>query len=143
MVKDFSFCKGFLSIFLQLPNIRRQAFEDGQSKDGQHEVEENKDEFRPNKKPLKKSSKTKLDVKKEWSHKETLRLIELWENEEVHYNIKHRGCSKKDQRHNGLQRVPVGLEECGNIVDLKEIGKFLHKEVNLRIQKNLDQVLMT
>ena len=143
MVKGFSFCKGFLSIFLQLPNIRRQAFENGQSKDGQSEVEENEGEYRPNKKPLKKSNKTKLGVTKERSHKETLRLVEFWENEEVHYNIKHRGCSKKDHRHNGLQRVPVGLEECGNIADLKEIVKFLHKEVNLRIQKNLYQVLMT
>ena len=68
----------------------------------------------------------KPGVTKEWSHKETLRLIELWESEEVLYNIKQRCYSNKDQRNNGLQRVKEELEESGIAADTKEIGSKLY-----------------
>ena len=132
MVEGFS--QHFPSITFRIPE-GRQVFEEEDPdiekrnrdiEDGQSEVEENEAEHRPNIKAVKKSKKIKPGVTKEWSHEETLRLIELWESEEVLYNIKHRGYSNKDQRNNGLQRVKEGLEESWIVADAKEIGSKLH-----------------
>ena len=132
MVEGFS--QHFPSIVFRIPE-GRQVFEEENPdiekrnrdiEDRQSEVEENEAEHRPNVKAVQKSKKIKPGVTKEWSHEETLRLIELWESEEVLYNIKHRGYSNKDQRNNGLQRVKEGLEESRIVADAKEIGSKLH-----------------
>ena len=76
---------------------------------------------------MKKSKKKiKPGVTKEWFHEETLRLLELWESEEVLYNMEYGGYSTKDQRNDGLQRGKEELEESGIVADTKEIGRKLH-----------------
>ena len=132
MVEGFS--QHFPSIAFRIPE-GRQVFEEEDPdiekrnrdiEDGQSEVEENEAEHLPNINAVKKSKKIKPGVTTEWSHEETVRLIELGESEEVLYNIKHRGYCNKDQRNNGLQRVKEGLEESRIVADAKEIGSKLH-----------------
>ena len=63
---------------------------------------------------------------REWDHKETVRLIDLWSVEECLFNVKLEDYHCKDKKDNAIFRIQRGLESEGISATCEEIEAKMH-----------------
>ena len=62
----------------------------------------------------------------EWSHNDTLTLIDLWRGEESTYNKRCQAYRDKGERTNAYERIRLSLDEGGTTVSAEEIYSKMH-----------------